>query len=236
MEDGRRERRGHERRRVRHTTVTLYVALGAKPARSTAGAMSGDAPDADAVVVARRPYAPRERLVHAPGADFNTSPIVIHDKDQDYVAAAGNDGNLYLLDGKSARWRRSQDARCSLRRSTRPPAPAAALATWDSDGTRWILAPAVGAHAAPAKFTANGLAPNGAIVAFKLADQGGKMTLEPAWASRDLTSPLAPMVVNGLVIAASSGEYRPASGASDRSAARAALAARRALRARRAHR
>ena len=38
------------------------------------------------------------------------------------------------------------------------------------------------------------------------------MTLAPAWASRDLTSPLGPMVVNGLVIAASSGEYRPASG------------------------
>ena len=37
----------------------------------------------------------------AAGADFNTSPIVILEKDRELIAAAGNDGRLYLLDGKS---------------------------------------------------------------------------------------------------------------------------------------
>jgi outer membrane protein assembly factor BamB len=32
--------------------------------------------------------------------------------------------------------------------------------------------------------------------------------LEPGWVSRDLVSPLPPMVVNGVVFAVSSGEYR----------------------------
>ena len=56
------------------------------------------------------------------------------------------------------------------------------------------------------------MTPNGAIVAFKLVDQDGKLTLEPAWSSRDLTSPLGPIVVNGMVFAASSGEYRATGG------------------------
>jgi outer membrane protein assembly factor BamB len=147
----------------------------------------------------------------APGADFNTSPIVIHEKDRELIAAAGNDGKLYLLDAKSLG---GSDHKTPLAVTPKYTAPGAggALATWEGDGTRWILAPAVGATPAAAKFTANGVAPNGAIVAFKIVNQGGAPTLAPAWASRDLTSPLAPIVVNGLVIAASSGEYRPASG------------------------
>jgi outer membrane protein assembly factor BamB len=60
------------------------------------------------------------------------------------------------------------------------------------------------------KFAANGLAPNGRVVAFKLADDGGKLSLAAGWQSRDLTSPLPPIVVNGMVIAVSSGEHRGA--------------------------
>ncbi|MEP6917808.1 MAG: PQQ-binding-like beta-propeller repeat protein, partial [Acidobacteriota bacterium] len=97
------------------------------------------------------------------------------------------------------------------------PGAGAALATWDDRGTRWILAPVAGAPPAGVKFASNGLAPTGSVAAFKLVDQAGKLTLEPAWSSRDLKSPLAPVVVNGLVLVASSGEYRggsaPMSGA-----------------------
>ena len=50
---------------------------------------------------------------------------------------------------------------------------------------------------------------NGSIVAFKLVDEGGKLSLEPAWASRDLTSPAAPLIFNGVVFALSTGEHRP---------------------------
>ena len=39
---------------------------------------------------------------------------------------------------------------------------------------------------------------------------GGKLSLEPAWASRDLTSPAAPLIFNGVVFALSTGEHRPA--------------------------
>ena len=57
-------------------------------------------------------------------------------------------------------------------------------------------------------FAQNGAAPTGRIVAFKLIEEGGKLSLAPAWQSRDLTTPLAPVVVNGIVFAVSSGEFR----------------------------
>ena len=58
------------------------------------------------------------------------------------------------------------------------------------------------------KVAANGLAPTGGILAFKLVDQGGKLELQPVWSSRDMVSPLPPLVVNNVVFALSSGESR----------------------------
>lgn len=54
----------------------------------------------------------------------------------------------------------------------------------------------------------NGPIVNGGIVAYKVVDEGGPLALQAGWTSRDLTSPLAPMVVNGVVFAVSSGEHR----------------------------
>ncbi len=49
---------------------------------------------------------------------------------------------------------------------------------------------------------------NGAVVAWKVAEQSGGLALEPGWSSRDLVSPLTPLVINGVVFAVSSGEAR----------------------------
>ncbi len=140
-----------------------------------------------------------------PGADFNTSPVVFRHKDKDLMAVSGNDGRLYLLDGTSLKTPLHVTPKYSNAGAT------GGLATWESDGTRWILAPAVGAaqprHRRPPR---NGPVTNGSIVAFKLVDEGGKLSLEPAWASRDLTSPAAPLIFNGVVFALSTGEHRPA--------------------------
>jgi outer membrane protein assembly factor BamB len=55
--------------------------------------------------------------------------------------------------------------------------------------------------------------PTGAIVAFKLSDQNGRLTLERAWSSRAMTAPLTPVVFNGTVFAVASGERRSPSDA-----------------------
>ncbi len=120
------------------------------------------------------------------------------------MAVSGNDGRLYLLDGTSLKTPLHVTPKYSNAGAT------GGLATWESEGTRWILAPAVGAAQAGMKVAANGPVTSGSIVAFKLVDEGGKLSLEPAWASRDLTSPAAPLVFNGVVFALSTGEHRPA--------------------------
>ncbi len=192
------------------TDGTLYVALG-KGAGQYSSAL---------VALDRYTLQPKDWF-SAPDADFNTSPVVFRDKEKDYLAAAANDGRLYLLDAASLG---GADHKTPLHVTAKFTAPGAgaALATWEDEGTRWILAPVVGAPQAGANFTANGLAPAGSVVAFKLAEAGGAPTLQPAWRSRDLTSPLAPIVVNGMVFAVSSGEYRPAAGAAAPSAAQRA--------------
>jgi len=83
------------------------------------------------------------------------------------------------------------------------------LPNWqDTEGTRWILAPVAGPLHSDLKVpTTNGPAPNGSIVAFQLQEQGGKVTLSPVWVSRDLPSPLPPVIANGVVFVLSAGDF-----------------------------
>jgi hypothetical protein len=86
----------------------------------------------------------------------------------------------------------------------------AGLASWqDAGGTRWILASSAGPIQAGTSFPmANGALTNGGIVAFTLVEQNGAPMLQPQWASGDMTSPLPPTVINGVVFATASGELR----------------------------
>jgi outer membrane protein assembly factor BamB len=144
-------------------------------------------------------------------AAFNTSPTVIRHGNRDLVAITADDGRLYLLDGSSLG---GVDHRTPLHVTARFSDAGAdgALATWDAQGTRWLLAPAVGSPKPGVTFAGNGPAGAGRIVAFRLVESGGTVTLEPGWASRAMPAPLGPIVVNGVVFAAASGEYRGAAG------------------------
>ncbi len=128
-----------------------------------------------------------------------TTPTVFEYQGRDLIASAGKDGRLYLHDSQAL------ESPISLT------APLTAggrvgdgLATWeDASGVRWVAAPVWGAVNAELKAMANGPAPNGAIVAFRIEEQNGKPTLVPAWVSRDLKSPVAPVVTSGGVFALS---------------------------------
>ena len=140
-------------------------------------------------------------------ADFNASAVVFKHKDRALAAVSGNDGRLYLLDTVSLG---GADHRTPLHVTAKYSAPGTGggLATWEDEGTRWIVASVEGGPTAGLKFASNGPAPAGSLVAFKLEDAGGTLMLAPAWRSPGLVSPLAPLVVNGMVFAVSSGEYR----------------------------
>jgi len=118
-----------------------------------------------------------------PRADFNSSPLVFQWKNNDAVAVAGN-GKLFVFDG--TRLQGGPIATASLpgtKYETR------ALASWlDAQGLRWIAVPT-----------------SRAVATFKLVEQEGKAALQPGWTSRTVAAPLTPLVINGVLFAASGG-------------------------------
>lgn len=136
------------------------------------------------------------------GATFTSSPVVLEFKGKDLVAAATNDGRLHLVDGASL----SSAVEVSAPFSSANYDTGALASAMDVSGKRWILAPAAGPGATG--FASDGDVKDGSIVAFEVVEKNGKPSLKPAWMSRNLVSPLTPIVVNGVVFALSSGEFR----------------------------
>ena len=163
-----------------------------------------------------------------PGAEFVSTPVIFNHGEKNLVAAATKDGRILLLDASSlgganhstplyvrslaggtgaaaqgalSTWQEMLPAPAA---PNPPAAPAAAGAPAPVQGppaatfvpgTRWLLVP-----------TAN------AITALKVVDNSGKLSLEPGWVSRDLASPVTPLIVNGVVFALSSGRAAASSG------------------------
>jgi outer membrane protein assembly factor BamB len=154
------------------------------------------------------------------GPAFTSSPVIFPYKGKTLVAAATNDGRIHLLDGGSLSGpdNRKLLSTTSAYASDTGFAPRA-LATWQAlDGVRWLLAASDAPPASGAGFTAaNGAVTNGAIAAWRVVDRNGAVSLEPGWLSRNLISPLTPVIINGVVFAVSSGEFHL--GDSDLSAA-----------------
>jgi hypothetical protein len=196
------------------TAGALYISVGADPRGAAAGGQAEGV--SNAVVSLDRKTLERKDWFTADGADFNASPTVIRYKDKDLVAVTANDGRLYLLDGTSLG---GPDHKTPLHVTAKYTGEGAgsALASWEDQGTLWILTTAAGSAPAGSLSAGRGAAGgaaapaasgNGSVVAFKLVDQNGKITLERGWTSRPLVSPLAPIVVNGIAFVTSSGEYR----------------------------
>ena len=143
-------------------------------------------------------------------APFTSSPVVFAQGNRTLVAASNADGSLYVLDAASLG---GADDKSPLVKSPLVQSPqfsqardfsAGAITTWEDAGTRWIAAATGGPLAGTAKFAqANGAVNGGAVVAFRLTGDGAAPALEPAWSSRDLARPGAPVVVNGVLFAAS---------------------------------
>jgi outer membrane protein assembly factor BamB len=139
------------------------------------------------------------------GKAFSSSPLVFEHKDKDLIAVATGESKIQLLDAGAL----NSPALATTQAFSNEGFATGSLASWqDTAGTRWVLAPARGSVAAAGFAAGNGEVKNGAIVAFKVAEENGTFTLQPGWASRDMLSPLSPAIVNGVVFALASGEFR----------------------------
>ena len=170
---------------------TVFVATGS----------GGDSPN---YIVALEAKTLKVKASFSAGTEFATTPVLFTHGSKTLVAAATKDGKIHLLDAANLGGGALSSSASTVASGGKELA-SGALASWqDRDGTRWILASIVGAL--PASFTGN--VTKGAVVAWKLVEQGGKPTLQPGWASPDLTSPLTPTIINNVVFVTSSGEFR----------------------------
>jgi outer membrane protein assembly factor BamB len=142
-----------------------------------------------------------------PTAEFVSAPVVFTHGGKDIVAAATRDGRILLFDAGSLGGSNHGTPLHAARPFATTPATFApgALSTWQDtlSGTRWLLVPL-----------------QGAIAALKVVDDAGRLSLQPGWVSRDLVSPVTPLIVNGVVFALSSGRPAATAGATAADVAR----------------
>ena len=121
----------------------------------------------------------------SPSAAFVTTPVVINHGGREIVAVAARDA-IFLLDAASLGGANHSTPLYVMQTDKSEPD---ALATFEPPaGIPWLLAPG-----------------QRGIVAFRIVDEGGKTSLQRGWVSPDLVAPTAPIVVNDVVFAASSG-------------------------------
>jgi hypothetical protein len=191
---------------------TLFVALG----KGAAGAAH-----ANAILALEPKTLAIKDWFTDPKADFASTPTIIKHGDKEILAAATTDGRVYLLDITSLG---GSDHKTPLFvspafSSTKTDFVPTALSAWqEADGTNYIAEPFAGAG--PSNL--NATVTNGGILALKVTGAGTSVSLVPAWVSPDMTSPLSPIIVNGVMFAGSSGEYHPAAGANASASDRAA--------------
>jgi outer membrane protein assembly factor BamB len=173
---------------------TLYVTTGS----------GGDQPNS---LVALDGKTLAVKSAFAAGAqEFSASPVIFTHKSKTLIASATKDGRVHVFDSADLS---KPVAATSATVKAADFAPGA-LASWqDLSGTRWILAAATSAQATQLGFQAtNGALTKGAVVAWKVVEENGALTLQPGWASRNLVAPLTPTIINGVVFATSSGQFQ----------------------------
>jgi outer membrane protein assembly factor BamB len=146
--------------------------------------------------------------------DMQVTPTIFNYKGKELMVDAGKECRLYLMDTESIG---GDDHRTPLYRGPlicnedvnfASAGIWGSLASWeDAKGTRWVLTPFWGAKHSKFKApTEYGEVKNGAIAAFKVEEKSGKLTLTPAWISRDMNRAEPPVIANGIIFAYGNGE------------------------------
>jgi outer membrane protein assembly factor BamB len=147
---------------------------------------------------------------YSSGQPFTSSPVVFPYRGRNLIAAATKDGRIHVLDGASLSGTNPKALTVTSAYSSNGSFAPGALATWQAaDGTRWLLAAVEGSPAQASGFSStSGVIRNGAVAAWRLLGRDENVSLESGWLSRDLVSPLPPVIINGVVFAVSSGESK----------------------------
>ncbi len=123
-----------------------------------------------------------EGAAYDAGVSFTTSPVVFEYKSKVMIAATSKDGVVHLVDSSSPA--------VAAAKSEPGDVEPYALATWQTVAeTRWLIA----------------TSPK-SITAWKIVEQNGAPALRRAWTINDVTSPSAPLIINGVLFALDRGD------------------------------
>ncbi len=209
---------GDERERTTMYTGTGDGQCGIRRTGSTAAGIIGLKQDPQTKALALADfYGPSnaEFLVKR-DLDMQVTPAIFTYKGRELMVDAGKECRIYLMDTKSIGgddhrtpplYRSPQICNEDFNSASQESGDRWRVGE-DAQGTRWVLTPIWGpphsAFKAPVDY---GEVNDGAIVAFKLQDKGGKLTLEPAWMSQTRANRAEPPVIaNGIVFGYGSGE------------------------------
>ena len=119
------------------------------------------------------------------GANFVSAPVIFRVGDRDIVSVQAADGRIFLLDGATLSAPLTVSPAVANIGTYKP----AGLAAWtDASGQHWILS------TTPTS-----------VVAWKVSISGTSASVTQGWTMAGMQGPLAPLVVNGVVFAASTG-------------------------------
>jgi outer membrane protein assembly factor BamB len=146
--------------------------------------------------------------------DMQVTPAIFKYKGKELMVDAGKECVVYLMDTESIG---GDDHRTPLHRTPllcneevnfASAGIWGSMASWeDAKGARWVLTPFWGPKHSKFKYPIEyGPIKNGAVAAFKVEEKAGKLTLAPAWVSRDMNRAEPPVIANGVVFAYGSGE------------------------------
>jgi outer membrane protein assembly factor BamB len=156
------------------------------------------------------------KYVNARDLDFGSGgPLVFPLGKRNIVATASKETVIYLLDADNLGGIDHMTALYQSPRLGNDTQDFQAQGVWGNMATalndkneRWLYVPMWGAPAknGPQFPQTNGAVPNGSIMAFKVAEDGRKLTLQPQWTSRDLNIASPPVVAGGIVYALQTAE------------------------------
>jgi hypothetical protein len=180
-------------------TVTTWNAGGARVAGSEGAAIGPDGVlyvatgsgsstySSSVVALDPKTLQPKDWFTE-PGEDFTSTPVIFLQRNKVLIAAGTKSGHVFLLDAKDLG---GPDHKSPLSKSSGESSDssiAGSLATWqDAQLTQWLLASA-----------------GNEIRAWKIVEaQGAAVSVESGWESEKIIAPTSPLIINGVVFAAS---------------------------------
>lgn len=184
---------------------TAYIVTGAGTSDAAAGIYANSVIALGQDLKPKDWYAPTDTS----GNIQYVSPVTFPYKGRQLAVAPGGGGSLVLLDAASlggADHHTPLAETASLSKAGEKHSWDGFAAWQDKDGTQWVFASvSAGITVKGDAATMNHATLHGGIVALKIVETDGKLSLTPAWISRDMTNPAPPAIANGVLVALSGG-------------------------------